>query len=76
MYWLTEEELEAIRSGLEQQSFGLYGWLGMDMGFYSNAVDNMAVVMDCGDLEVLYGDASESGYKRLMEGLGEANFSQ
>ena len=47
----------------------------MDMSFYSNASDNMAVVMDCGDLELLYGAASEAGYKRLMEvmeGLGEA----
>ena len=44
------------------------------MSFYSNASDNMAVVMDCGDLEVLYGAASEAGYKRLMEvmeGIGE-----
>ena len=75
MYWLTEEELETVRSGLEKQPFGLSGWLGMDMSFYSNASDNMAVVMDCGDLEVLYGAASEAGYKKLMEvmeGLGEA----
>ena len=45
------------------------------MSFYSNASDNMAVVMDCGDLEGLYGPASEAGYKKLMEvmeGLGEA----
>ena len=75
MYRLTEEELETVRSGLEKQPFGLSGWLGMDMSFYSNASDNMAVIMDCGDLEVLYGAASEAGYKKLMEvmeGLGEA----
>lgn len=75
MYWLTKEELETVRSGLEKQPFGLHGWLGMDMSFYSNASDNMVVVMDCGDLEVLYGAASEVGYKKLMEvmeGLGEA----
>ena len=75
MYWLTEEELETIRSGLEKQPFGLHGWLGMDMSFYSNASDNMVVIMDCGDLEMLYGAASETGYKKLMEimeGLGEA----
>lgn len=74
MYWLTEEELETVRSGLEKQPFGLSGWLGMDMSFYSNASDNIAVIMDCGDLEVLYGAASEAGYKRLMEvmkGIGE-----
>ena len=75
MYWLTKEELETVRSGLEKQPFGLYGWLGMNMSFYSNAYDNMAVVMECGDLEVLYGAASEAGCKKLMEvmeGLGEA----
>ena len=47
----------------------------MDMGFYSNASDDMVVVMDCGDLETLYGAASETGYQKLMEvmeGLGEA----
>ena len=74
MYWLTEEELETVRSSLEKQPFELSGWLGMDMSFYSNASDNMAVIMDCGDLEVLYGAASEAGYKRLMEvmkGIGE-----
>ena len=46
----------------------------MDMSFYSNASDNIVVVMDCGDLEVLYGAASEAGYKKLMEvmeGIGE-----
>lgn len=75
MYWLTEEELETVRSGLEKQPFGLHGWLGMDMSFYSNASDNMVAVMDCGDLEALYGAASETGYQKLMEvmeGLGEA----
>ena len=47
----------------------------MDMSFYSNAFDNMVVIMDCGDLEMLYEAASETGYKKLMEvmeGLGEA----
>ena len=39
-----------------------------------DAPDNMAVIMDCGDLEVLYGAASEEGYGKLMEvmeGIGE-----
>ena len=57
-----------------KQPFGLYGWLEMDMSFYSNAFDNMVVIMDCGDLEALYGAASEEGYEKLMEvmeGIGE-----
>ena len=44
------------------------------MSFYSNASDSMVVIMDCGDLEMLYGAASETGYQKLMEvmeGLGE-----
>ncbi len=47
----------------------------MNMSFYSNAPDNMAVIMDCGDLETIYGAASEESYAKLMEvmeGLGEA----
>lgn len=75
VYWLTEEELETVQSGLEKQPFGLHGWLEMDLSFYSNASDNMAVIMDCGDLEVLCGAASEEGYEKLMEvmkDLGEA----
>ena len=36
------------------------------MSFYSNASDNMAVIMDCGDLEALYGAAGEVGYRKLM----------
>ena len=45
------------------------------MSFYSNASDNMVVIIDCGELEVLYGAASEVGYEKLMEvmkGIGEA----
>ena len=62
-YWLTEEELETVQSSLEKQPFGFHGWLGMDMSFYSNASDNMAVIMDCGDLEDLCGAASEAGMR-------------
>lgn len=73
--WLKEEELETVQAGLERNSFELHGWLDMDMSFYSNAPDNMVVIMDCGDLETIYGAASEESYKKLMEvmeGLGEA----
>lgn len=73
--WLTEDELKVIQSKLERKSYELHGWIEMDMSFYSNAYDHMVVVMDCGDLEVIYGAASEKAYKKLMEvmeGLGEA----
>lgn len=72
--WITEEELETIRSGLEKKPFELHGWLDMHMSFYSNAPDNMVVVMDCGELQIIYGAAGEEAYQKLlevMEGLGE-----
>ena len=56
-----EQEADPQDADAQRQPFGLYGWLGMDMSFYSNAADNLAVVMDCGDLQVLYGAASQEG---------------
>lgn len=73
--WLTEEELDTVQAGLEKKPFELHGWVDADMSFYSNAPDNMVVIMDCGELQTIYGAASEESYKKLMEvmeGLGEA----
>lgn len=73
--WLTEDELKVIQSKLEKKKYELHGWIEMDMSFYSNCYDHMVVVMDCGDLEVIYGAASEKAYEKLMEvmeGIGEA----
>ena len=75
LFWITKEEQEMIQSKLEKKPYMLHGWVDMDMSFYSNAPDNMVVIMDCGDLEVIYGAASEESYKKLMEvmeGIGEA----
>lgn len=74
--WLTEEELDIVQTRLEKKPFELHGWIDIDMNmsFYSNAPDNMVVVMDCGELQTIYGAASEESYKKLlevMEGLGE-----
>ena len=55
----------------------------MRITLYSNEPDNMVAVMDCGDwelhgdgeLQMLYGAASEASYASLMsvlEGVGEA----
>ena len=74
VYWITDEEFEIIQSKLEKQPFMLKGWMDIDFSFYSNAPDNMVVVMDCDDLQVIYGAASEESHERLMdvmEGLGE-----
>lgn len=73
--WIEEEEQEIIQSNLGKKPFTLHNWQHMDMSFYSNEPDNMVVIMDCGDLEVIYGAASKESYDKLMEvmeGLGEA----
>lgn len=76
--WLTEEELETVQAGLEKKPFELNSWMmDANMSFYSNAPDNMVVIMDCGggELQTIYGAASGESYKKLMEvmeGLGEA----
>lgn len=75
MYWLTEEELKVIQSYLEKRPYKLHGWLDMELRFYSNSYDHMVAVMDCGDLEMIYGAASEKAYQkliRILDGIGEA----
>ncbi len=74
-FWFTQEEVQIVQSRLEKKLFELHGWIDIDLSFYSNAPDNMVVIMDCEDVQVLYGAASEKGYQKLMEvmeGLGEA----
>ena len=75
-YCLTEEEMILIESSLTKFPFGLTNWLGeMKITLYSNAPDNMVAVMDCGgDLQVLYGAASETSYAKMrtvLEDMGE-----
>lgn len=74
-YWLTEEEMAHMQSRLTKYPFALQSWVGdMNITFYSNAPDNLVAVMDCGDLQMLYGAASEASYLKLMEvmtGIGE-----
>ena len=74
-YWLTGEEMEQIQSQLTKYPFELQSWISdMKITFYSNEPDNLVAVMDCGDLQMLYGAASEVSYSKLMdvmEGIGE-----
>lgn len=73
-YWLTKQDLALMQSRLAKLPFSLPNWMEMTVTFYSSAPDNLAALMDCGDLQVLYGAASEASYRRLMEamdGLGE-----
>lgn len=75
-YCLTQEEMDVVRAKLTKLPFEISEWLhGMKITLYQNAPDNMVAVMDCcGDLQMLYGAASEAGYQKLLEvlkGLGE-----
>lgn len=76
-YCLTKEELAVIESKLTKLPYEMKNWLyNMNVTLYSNALDNIVVVMDCdGDLQMLYGAASKESYDKLMEvmeGIGEA----
>lgn len=74
-YWLTPEELEVLKSGLTKLPFEMENWIGgMKITLYQNAPENMVAVMDCGDLQMLYGAASKEAYEKLCTvtaGLGE-----
>ena len=75
----TDKTAKTVKNSGREFELTLESWYvennQSDVGMVLDASDNMAVVMDCGDLEVLYGAAREAGYKKLMEvmeGLGEA----
>lgn len=74
-YSITEEELAELEAGLTRLPYEVRGWFGNRILLFCNAEDNMAEVMDCGgDLQMLYGAATESSYARLTEvvgGMGE-----
>lgn len=76
-YWLTEEEMDFIKSNLTKLPFELENWIGgMRVTLFQNEPDNMVTVMDCGDGEfnILYGGATEASYEKLrkvLEGIGE-----
>lgn len=72
--WLEEDEMEIIQTKLEKKPYMMRGWMDIDISFYSNAKDNMVAIMDGGDLQAIYGAATEESYDKLMEvmeGLGE-----
>ena len=53
---------------MDKLPYEIHNWLyEMEISLYSNAPDNIAAVMNCGgDLQVLYGANSETGYKKLL----------
>lgn len=74
-YWLNKEEMIKIQSRLTKCPFEFQNWIScMNVTFYSNALDNLVAIMDCGDLQMLYGAASEISYTKLkdvMDGIGK-----
>lgn len=74
-YWITENELAVLEKRLTKLPYEVRGWFGDRILLFSNAADNMVQVMDCGgDLQMLFGAASEESYLALMdvvEGMGE-----
>ena len=75
-YFITEKELAELEKKLTKLPYEIRGWFGDRILLFSNAPDNMVQVMDCGggDLQMLFGAATEDSYLELMdvvEGMGE-----
>lgn len=75
-YELTEEEKEWLDTQLTKHPFTMQNWINdIEITFYSNAEDNLVVVMGCeGDWQMLYGAVSEASYDKLLsvvEDIGE-----
>lgn len=48
-YWITEEELKTIQTNMVKLPYEIHNWIyDMQISLYSNAPDNIVVVMDAG----------------------------
>lgn len=74
-YWLSDGDMEVVRTRLEKRSAVLKNWMEMEITFYSSRPDNLVVIMDLGgEFQAVYGAATEESFAALlevMEGLGE-----
>ena len=76
-YWLTQKEVDLVRSRLTKFPYEMMNWIGgMKITLYQSEIDNMVAVMECGedDFQMIYGAASEASYNRLhaiLDGIGE-----
>ncbi len=75
-YCITEKELAELDRKLTRLPYEVHGWFGERLLLFSNAEDNMVQVMDLGggDLQMLFGAATEESYLEIMdvvEGIGE-----
>lgn len=66
-YWVTKDEMKFLQLRLLKYPFELQRWVGdMRISFYYNSPDNLVVIMDGGDLQMLYGAANETAYEKLL----------
>lgn len=75
-YLITENELAVLEKRLTKLPYEVRGWFGDRILLFSGAADNMVQVMDCGggDLQMLFGAATEESYVKLTDivgGMGE-----
>lgn len=70
-YWITEEEFEFIESKLEKYPFEIKSWMDMKIMLYYSGDENLVAVMDCEDLQILYGASSEESYAELRNLIGD-----
>lgn len=70
-YWISEEEFKSIESRLNKYPFELKNWLDMKLMLYYSDDKNLVAVMDCGDLQMLYGASSEKSYRKLLDSIGD-----
>ena len=76
-YYLEKEDFEILKQRLKKYPFEIQNWVGdMKISLYSNEPSNLAAIMECdgGDIQMLYGAASEDSYNKLskaLEGIGE-----
>lgn len=70
-FWLTEEERDQMDRTLTRLPFELESWMDAKITLYQNRPENMAAVMECadGELQMLYGGATEEAYQALYEVL-------
>ena len=71
-FWLSEDELELLQSKLTRLPCTLQNWMDATITCYSNAPDNMVVVMNMeGEYQMFFGGVTEEAYRKLRSILGD-----
>ena len=74
-FLLSEKDLKLMQSRLTQLPYTMQNWMECTITCYSNAPDNLAVVLDwTGEYQMFFGGATEESYNKLrsvLEDIGE-----